>query len=306
MKAIYAAIAALGILCSCQKESVVPGVMNGEEKTGVAKGGPGLPNVMPIHILAGQSNARGQGSITGLPSFYLNPNNSSIYNNVSGLIEPLVAGTNNEGGGCGGSFTPTSHGIELSFMRQMCKYQGASLMVKHAVNSSTLYNTIPGHPDPWVAPDNIGACNPQRSWNIHNATSLYPELLAECLAAKAAVIAQGKTPEFRTLVWYQGENNAQHLQRAQAWEADMRELFHALRRDLSSPNMKLIIMKITGQVVSMTYLGVVRQGQDNIGAETWAETINVDSYYIPGNVHLPSNGLIAGGTAAANARIAMP
>lgn len=232
-------------------------------------------------ILAGQSNAVGQGAITP-PASALGASvpDRLVFVPSSGLVEPLTL-LNNMG---------EQHGIELSLMDRMHYYIGPVALVKLAVNGSSMLDPNP------VGPFGV--------WDV-DAGTLYNQLVLRTLAARSALELLGYSVTIRALVWWQGESDAitGGIGTATYFENTL-QFFTDLRTDLSEPDLPIFMLRIGNNIGSaISQFGevqVIRALQDQLGTQPRIVTLDMDQWYI-GDIHTPSPSLIAIGYQVADA-----
>lgn len=300
MKYFSLALMGLTLVCSCQKDHALD--PEGYEK------GPGASSKIDVHILAGQSNAVGQGPVSDLHAKFRGPlSGCYIYDMDADTVYQIEAGVNNDAEYC--TTTIPCHGIEMSYLARIRSATGKDVgMVKHAFDGVPIFQTTTtSDPDVWRRPDWQNFCSVpvQPTWNVNVNGQLYDELVSKCLSAKAFWQSHNRHVTFKSLVWFQGESDSQYPQRAAAWEQNMRDLFAQLKLDLNSPDMNLIIIKIGSFYTGYPHLGTVRASQEVIGNEPGNAIVSCDGCLPAGQIHLSSGCYKTVGTDAANAYLAL-
>jgi hypothetical protein len=154
------------------------------------------PNVAYVYIIAGQSNAQGNGSnVASLPDYLKAKLGAKIFHNPSlnstGTWQNLLAGTNQSN--TSSSTILSVVGPETSFAYEMDQYRpGHIYIIKHTKGGSPLEGT--GVEDDWD-PDSVG--------------ELYRDLMiATVNVGLGKLVAEGKTVIVKGFIWMQGEDDA--------------------------------------------------------------------------------------------------
>lgn len=231
-----------------------------------------------LYIVAGQSNAVGQGTAPQ-PSWYQPiPDCYSFY---SGSVQPLSVPT------CGGQ----QHGIETSFAIRMRDRTGDPVcIVKVAQNGSSL------------APSN--PAGPFGTWDPFTDGSLFWQMIASANQASAQLAAMGHQSVLSGIVWYQGESDGFGASNEwQQYHTRLHVFVEAARIELGRPGLPFIIMQLSTNVgtwwTSFYNIAGIRSAQQQLSLSGTA-LVNIDDLYTA-DIHLQSPGLIEAGIRAANA-----
>lgn len=233
------------------------------------------PAVRPtkLFIIAGQSNALGQASTTGLPASLLIPqSNVSIYNRTDWMtLQP----------GLGAD--ATQFGPELTFGRDIAtlfpdEHIG---LIKYAVGATALW-------DDWKATAPRG--------------QMYTDLL-KVIQNALADLGPGPTPEIAGVVWMQGESDALEGHGAE-YEANLTSFIQQLRADLGIPGLIFGIGQITH---NWPNAALVMQAQANVCATIpLANLVYTDDLVTGTQNHYDTNGMMILGSRFAKAMVPEP
>lgn len=231
----------------------------------------------PIFVLAGQSNARGFGSTTGgLPPALSGPlDDCYIWNTDSETFEVYEATVNSDTLTSGAS-TPQAWGAEAEFFRQwQLAHPGVSVyLVKMGVDSSPM-----------------SPSGPEDSW-LPSAGELFDDLTAFVADAKSELIAGGKTPVVRGVLFMQGEEDAEESSESSAYESNLESFIDEFRSSIGDSSTRFVIARILDR---RTYSSVVRAAQENVAdSDGLADWFDTDFYPQTSDTrHYTDPGLVA-------------
>lgn len=238
-------------------------------------------HAMHIYIIAGQSNAVGQGNIGSLAPQYSLLSNAFIYNEGDGIV-PLTPAT------CLGE----GHGVELSFVARMHELAaGPICIVKTAQNGSSMADPNPA--------GNFGTWSPFGG-------DLFDRLVDDVQAAIALLEADGHEPVIKGMVWWQGESDAHSSGVAhQQFQTRTQVFMDALRAELQAPSMTVCFMRCGTNIggswaAQFPHMATIRAAQEALGGQANNCWVNIDDLYA-GDIHPGSASLVAAGIRAANA-----
>lgn len=201
----------------------------------------GLDEYLGI-MIAGQSNALGLTSPDVPSSTYNGVIEGIAIRTTGSTFKTMKYPTNNKG---------SNFGCELTLGYDLFQAYGRPVfMEKVAVTGAAVYDDV-GNPN----------------FNIHSATTIYPDLRDGILALKTRIALYGKTPKI-ILVWIQGERDTQTVGTASAWNANFTEIYNQLIADGAGVDyvvMNLLNSQQTGGGTAQTR-GLVRTGQTQIVA----------------------------------------
>jgi hypothetical protein len=235
---------------------------------------------MDVYIVAGQSNAVGQGSAAQLPPQYASVNGAYIYNQGVGIV-PLSVTT------CLGQ----DHGIELSFAsRLVALSQQEVCLVKVARNGSSMAD-----------PNPVGLFG---TWSPF-AGDLFDSLVADVQQAVLLLEAAGHDPVIRGMAWWQGESDAHSSGIAhEQYAARLQVFMDALRAELQTPSMGVCIVRCGTNIGSWSapfpFMSSIRSAQEAVGSLSNSCWVGIDDLYAA-DIHPPSPALITAGLRAADA-----
>jgi hypothetical protein len=236
---------------------------------------------MNVFIVAGQSNAVGQGNTASLPPQYSLLSNAFIYNEGDGIV-PLTPAT------CLGE----GHGVELSFVARMHELAaGPICIVKTAQNGSSMADPNPA--------GNFGTWSPFGG-------DLFDRLVDDVQAAIALLEADGHDPVIKGMVWWQGESDAHSSGVAhQQFQARTQVFMDAIRAELQANSMTTCIVRCGTNIggswaAQFPHMSTIRAAQEALGAQANSCWIDIDDLYA-GDIHPGSASLVTAGIRAANA-----
>lgn len=187
-----------------------------------------------VFIVAGQSNARGNGKTSELSLSRMSiPSNLQVYNGFFRLQ----------------SFGDLDHfGPELMFSRKIALTHPDQkiIIVKYAVPGTSLYAWSPD----WT---------PELASVTNNADKgpLYHNLLTRIHAA-----TDGKDVEFGGMLWVQGERDSHSQIAADNYLINLQYLVYRLRTDIGKPDMPFLLAQINPRVNRFQYVNIVRNAQN--------------------------------------------
>ncbi len=212
-------------------------------------------------IFIGQSNAEGQGELSDLPEDLLQvPDNVEYWDKEERIYRY-------------DQHRPR-HGLEVTLLRKLSKApMGDWLLVKYAVGSTSSYSWRPDWtPEIAEITDNVdqGPC--------------YRMTMD---AVRRAVMERGIAVNWRYLLVFNGERDARYLPAAKNYASNVRRVLGALRRDLHSPGMEVLICRLDLPMTKgRPYAEKVRAAQETLG---W---VNLDGCSrMPTGTHYDSGGL---------------
>lgn len=221
----------------------------------VAGGGGGTVNMF---VFAGQSQSNSNGttgndvpgSVSGvMPTIYTwDPINSVFVNYQAG-----TGGTSALHLKTGSIFTdPVDYwGAEAKFCKQWAVDHPSEplYIVKSGFSSTSL--------------DTRARATDRGCWDPTLPADLYAFTRNAIVAAKAALVAQGKTVNMRGMGWIQGENDADNATTAAAYDTNLRAFIDACRTDFLGSSAPFVISRI--QTAGWTNPGPVRTAQVSVG-----------------------------------------
>lgn len=153
-------------------------------------------------IIAGQSNAVGLTTPAVPTATYAGVIEGAAIRTTGNTFKTLKYPTNNKG---------SDFGCELTLCYDLFAAWGRPVFIeKVAVSGAAVYDDFPN-----------------QNYNIHSASTIYPELRDGILALKTRIRLYGKTPKI-ILIWIQGERDTQNSTVANAWNANFEEIYTQL------------------------------------------------------------------------------
>ncbi len=230
--------------------------------------------VIDLYILAGQSNAVGQGVLSGMTAGPTGPvDDHLIWNPSTGQMEVLAPGVNNLG---------NQHGIELTLLwRSQWHSQGPVALVKVAANGSSMLD-----------PNPIGDLG---VWDV-DSEDLYSDLVQSTLEARTQLESMGYSVNTRALIWWQGESDACVCGNGvDGYYDNTSQLFTSYRFDIGEQNLPIYVIKIGNNIGSWISqfgnVNVIRALQDELEDIPNVHVLNVDQWY-SGDIH-PNGAALA-------------
>jgi hypothetical protein len=229
--------------------------------------------VANIFVMAGQSNAMSAGS-SGTPDHYGTLDTGIVMWNGSSFTTYDPAAGDGDGG--------PNWGPEAGFAYAWRQANPTTTMywVKQAYSATSLFNN-----------------DPTKNWNVASTAvgTEYPALRTKGQAARAALISAGFNPVFQTMLWMQGETDADAgLAQAQAYQQNLTDLVTALRSDFSASSMGLLVGRIGP---NFTYGSTVRATELDVGSFiTPSGVVSTDAFGTVDGVHYNPAGITLLGT----------
>ncbi|MFT2007517.1 sialate O-acetylesterase [Pontibacter sp. 13R65] len=189
-----------------------------------------------VHIIMGQSNSLGVAHAYQLPKELRAPLDSCfIFNKASGRFEIITAGVNTQS--AEGMFGPVVNAAKL--LKDYKKKEVYFVVVGYG--NSQLFKSN----DPEI-----------QDWHPESK-ELLPKATAEIERARKAMVAMGKSPNFKTLSWWQGEADGTYSEKARVYEENETAFFAALDEIEYLANTKRVIFKVFEDVEDMPHGRVV-------------------------------------------------
>ena len=184
--------------------------------------------MIPIVILAGQSNMLGHGELSDIDDPLLPPD--------------VKLFDLNPRDGC--------FGPEVGFARTLLEFEQLEnlWLIKYAVGGSSLLAWEPE----WSA---------ERAAITDDADkgALYPRLISH-----VKQVTQGKDAQILACLWKQGESDSRYEAAAAQYQTSLTRLITRMRTDLDQPEMQFVIGLSNPTPAGFTYLSVVRSAQRQI------------------------------------------
>ena len=244
--------------------------------------------IVDLVILDGQSNNKGKGLVSELPS-RLTGQISKQYIWHNGGFEALEAGVNQTGYAltAGGSEDLSEFGPELEFAYNRSIRGQSTYIVKVGRGGKRLIETA-GDVD----------------FSENSTGELHDNMVTTVLTAIAYLESQGNKVNVMGYFWTQGEADGSVDEiTADAYETNLINKINAVRSDLSLPNLKFYISKLSSEQTNVTYLDTIRTAQVAVNsAVSNTEIISTDIFEVgDDNLHFTTNGQISLGGAFYNA-----
>lgn len=261
--------------------------------------------------LYGQSNAAGRGdrgvADANVPAEYLGAiTNASIWHGTPtsniGLATAWEALDNTASKTTGSTYTgnhmlgdnfgqPTLYiGPESVMCKEYLDLQGGSIYLNKYTVGGTNLAFVNSTTQFW---------HPTAGTNTQESVfRLFGLSMRNWWASLQAHQAAGRTPSEVEIVWYQGEEDAGNIDRANAYEANLETFASELRKDIGFPSAKILLCRIHNSVPE-TYKDTIRTAQANwVASDSNAQLVDVDSYETRSGdpVHLSINGQVSLGT----------
>lgn len=197
-------------------------------------------NSVEVHVIMGQSNGLGRAYSFELPTELQQPlQGCYIYNIKSGKFELIQAGVNTMSEK--GQFGPV---VKAAQLLQQHKQKDVYFVLSGFGNSQ-LYNsgsnkTLDWHPD---------------------SNELLEQNKETIEKARAALVAEGKEPVFKTIAWWQGEADALETAKANAYQANEEAFFASLDKVTYLSSTKRVVYKIFSDLQSHPQAGTLNAGK---------------------------------------------
>ncbi|WP_345162072.1 sialate O-acetylesterase [Pontibacter saemangeumensis] len=197
-------------------------------------------NSVEVHVILGQSNGLGRAYSFELPTELQQPlQGCYIYNTHSGKFELMQAGVNTMSNK--GQFGPV---VKAAQLLQQHKQKDVYFVVAGFGNSQ-LYNSgsreiLDWHPD---------------------SNELLEQSKETIEKARAALVAEGKEPVFKTIAWWQGEADALVTEHASAYRANEEAFFASLDKVTYLGGTKRVVFKIFSDLKSHPQAGAINKGK---------------------------------------------
>lgn len=247
---------------------------------------------IPLHVLAGQSNAVGLGPVSSAPVAYQSSfSNGMIYDRLSANdFAAYNPGVNAQS-------AANQFGLENSFLREMYTRKGVvPWLVKYAVSNTALYpGASPGGQPDWY-PDTVGG----------QYSTLVSTLQAAVSWLEPGIVA----PVVKGIVWMQGEADTTNSTWANAYYGNLIYFFRKLKAAVLAATAQTSVPQIVvGRIASTDGTGgavasaTVKSAQDKFGSSFGLPVLNTDEYTkLVDNIHYDAsaNGLIRFGIEVAD------
>lgn len=234
-----------------------------------------------VLLVAGQSNATSAGTLGAgdAPPYMAHPDPlTQIFDRRTGQLAPYVVGTNSHVDDPGDA---KHWGPEAEFAHR--NRQGGNTRPLCIVKRTLGATYLAAGQDAQGRPD----------WSPMSASGLYGQLRADWFAVRSLLVAQGRVPKVRGLIWMQGENDGSQLATATAYLANLRTFFARLRQEFELPNLRLAIGQISPSK-DWRYGRLVRQAQATFVAEDGnAVLLDMDAFALTSDgAHWLAPGII--------------
>ncbi|MCC9167809.1 sialate O-acetylesterase [Pontibacter harenae] len=189
-----------------------------------------------VHIIAGQSNSIGEAYAYQLPEELREPLDSCyIFNAARYSFEPIQAGVNTQS-------KEGKFGMVVNAAHLLKNYKNDEVyFVVIGVGNTQLYPSGSSELQDWHP----------------SSKELLPQAKLAIEKARQSLLAQGKSPVFKSITWWQGENDAVDEQKAIAYAANEAALFASLDQVSYLKDTKRIIYKVFNDVGGFRYANVV-------------------------------------------------
>ncbi len=231
-----------------------------------------------LFIVAGQSNADGQGWIGDLTSPYDQAQTNVLiwFNDVATNWVDLAPGMSQS--------SSNLHGMELSLGKQLYDTWGGDVrLIKYARNATSIFaNWSPGQ--------------------YH-----YKEMMKVFSAATNSLAGESYVVE--GFFWMQGEGDSINEERSSAYYSNLTAMVSSLRTDFEAPDMRMVLGRIGASLPTNNYpyADVVRTDQVNYAtSNALVDWIDTDSFPLQrDDTHYLSPGYIEMGTLMADAYLGL-
>ena len=192
----------------------------------------GAAQTADLHLIAGQSNARGRGLVSALPTQLTGPIPNAFIWNGAAFVQ-LEAGVTNQ------ASPGTQFGPEMMLGYLAARAAGKPVYIVKLAQDSTSLTATTGD-----------------SWDPARADSLYAALVSRIDAARAALTAQGKTPVIKSLTWVQGEQDATLSNIGPLYQTKQTVLFRAIRALAGNPSLPILDVLVRSEAAFVSTAAV--------------------------------------------------
>jgi hypothetical protein len=216
----------LALLTSCDKDEVEHEPISDE--------------TVDVHVIMGQSNSIGRAYAYQLPEELQKPlEGCYIFNASKGKFEQLHAGVNTQSDK--GQFGPVVMAAQL--LRQHKKKN--VYFVVAGVGNTQLHNS---------------GSKTLKDWHP-DSNELVPQAKQTIEKARKALVASGTEPIFKSITWWQGENDAMDKTMAQRYGQNEQALFDSLDQVEYLSGTKRVVYKIFSDMPNVPHAGTVNSGK---------------------------------------------
>ena len=197
-------------------------------------------NSVEVHVIMGQSNGLGRAYSFELPTELQQPlQGCYIYNTHTGKFELIQAGVNTMTEK--GQFGPV---VKAAQLLQQHKQKDVYFVVSGFGNSQ-LYHS---------------GSNALLDWHP-DSNELLEQSKETIEKARAALVAEGKEPVFKTIAWWQGEADALVTEKANAYQANEQALFASLDKVTYLSGTNRVVYKIFSDLKSLPLAATLNAGK---------------------------------------------
>lgn len=179
----------------------------------------------------------------------------------------------------------SGYGPELRFAWEMQNYLNRKIyIVKFAIGDTALNKE---------STSGVIGNGGLLDWDPTSPDELYKRAVQDYwIPAKNKLIAMGKKPIAKGLLWVQGERDSFIQTFADNYASNLRTLISSLRTAYGNQNMHCAIARIGNEVAAArTYGSIVRAAHESVSADANNSMIDEDAYTLQGdNVHLAESG----------------
>jgi hypothetical protein len=205
------------------------------------------PLAIDVYLIAGQSNATGQGYTKNLPNGFMVPPDIELYTSGAPHLDSGAA-ANSWIALRAASESPDRFGPELGFGVEIRKHHPSRKLaiIKHAHSGTDLHSQ-------WAP----GASSSDRSdWGPQ-----YVVFVDTVTPALEALRARGLHPLIRATLWQQGENDAESASSANDYGKNLAAFIGRVREQFQAPNMTFVYGYVLPPPNSGAGRDAVRKGQ---------------------------------------------
>ena len=216
----------LALLTSCDKDEV--------------ENEPILEEIVDVHVIMGQSNSIGRAYSYELPEELQQPlEGCYIFNPSKDKFELLHAGVNTQS-------EKGYFGLVVNAARLLHQHKKKNVyFVVVGVGNTQLHNS---------------GSQTLQDWHP-DSNELLPQAKQTIEKARKALVASGVTPVFKSISWWQGENDAMDKTMAESYGQNEQALFASLDQVDYLSTTKRVVYKIFSDMPDVPHSGTVNSGK---------------------------------------------
>lgn len=245
---------------------------------------PILDETVDVHIILGQSNSIGRANASELPAELQKPlQGCYIFNPSKGKFEIMTAGVNTQSEK--GQFGPVVKAAQLL----------------HSHTKKNVYFVVAGVGNTQLYHSGSSTI---KDWHP-DSDELVPQARQTIDKARKALVAAGTEPAFKSIAWWQGENDALDAGMAEAYEQNEQALFASFDQVPYLSETKRVVFKVFSDMSNVPHAGAVNAGKARRAAadQRTIKVIDTNGYdrIRQDRLHATAKGQLQAGTDLFNA-----